>query len=87
MTKTEELAALLAATGHAHHNAYLATDGYDPEWPTWYAERAVADVNELLGSDLDPMQLRDLILEADRLAPADVPWAEAYAAHIVGATD
>jgi hypothetical protein len=28
---------LLTKVGPAHHEAFLATDGEDPDWPTWYA--------------------------------------------------
>lgn len=31
------LASLLRETGQAHHQAYIDTDGDDPEWPRWYA--------------------------------------------------
>ena len=32
------IAKLLRETGHAHHEAFAATDGADPDWPIWYAE-------------------------------------------------
>ncbi len=28
---------LLSQVGPAHHQAFAATDGDDPDWPTWYA--------------------------------------------------
>lgn len=28
---------LLSQVGPAHHRAFSATDGEDPDWPTWYA--------------------------------------------------
>ena len=28
---------LLSQVGPAHHQAFAATDGEDPDWPTWYA--------------------------------------------------
>ena len=28
---------LLRQVGPAHHRAFLATDGEDPDWPSWYA--------------------------------------------------
>jgi hypothetical protein len=34
----ERLAALFKQTGEAHHEAFLDTDGDDPEWPLWYAK-------------------------------------------------
>ena len=32
------LVELLRETGHAHHAAFAATDGADPDWSIWYAE-------------------------------------------------
>ena len=34
----DELANLLNEMAEAHHNAFTATEGEDPDWPTWYAE-------------------------------------------------
>ena len=28
---------LLSQVGPEHHQAFAATDGEDPDWPTWYA--------------------------------------------------
>jgi NAD(P)H-hydrate epimerase len=33
-----DIAGLLLETGHAHHKAFIETDGADPEWPLWYAD-------------------------------------------------
>ena len=32
-----KLAELIVQTGHHHHQAYLSSDGVDPEWAAWYA--------------------------------------------------
>ena len=37
-TTVEELAELLLETGHHHHQAYVSSDGVDPEWALWYAD-------------------------------------------------
>ena len=29
---------LFREAGHAHHAAFAATDGADPDWPIWYAD-------------------------------------------------
>ena len=34
----DNLAELLQEAGHAHHAAFVATDGADPDWPIWYAD-------------------------------------------------
>ena len=33
----DELAALFRETGAAHHQAFAAKGGDDPDWPAWYA--------------------------------------------------
>lgn len=33
----DEWTELLRQVGPAHHRAFSATDGEDPDWPTWYA--------------------------------------------------
>jgi hypothetical protein len=41
MTETDlagQLEELFRETGEAHHQAYIETDGADPEWPLWYAD-------------------------------------------------
>jgi hypothetical protein len=44
----ERIDAVLAAAGPAHHAAYIETDGFDPEWPLWYAEHVVEDLRSIL---------------------------------------
>ena len=38
MDLTGQLEGLFREVGEAHHQAYIETDGADPEWPLWYAE-------------------------------------------------
>lgn len=33
-----KLAELFQQTGHAHHEAYIETDGADDDWAIWYAD-------------------------------------------------
>ena len=35
--QVKQLAELFKQTGEAHHQAFLETDGEDPEWAIWYA--------------------------------------------------
>ena len=44
----KNLADLFLETGHAHHAAFAATDGADPEWPIWYAEHLQAPLTKVL---------------------------------------
>ena len=38
MDRAGQLKGLLREVGEAHHQAYIETDGADPEWPLWYAD-------------------------------------------------
>ena len=80
-----ELAERLIATGHAHHEAFIATHGFDREWPLWYAEHLMP---ELVGAGYQGTQaeLVASLVEADRLHRAeapDTPWPQFFAERIV----
>ena len=85
MSGEERLAGLtdlLAETGHRHHEAFLATDGVDPEWPRWYAEHLEDEIERYLGSRPTRAELIQSLLDAaaahERQAP-ERPWPEFYA--------
>ena len=64
--RSRALEQILAATAKAHHQAYLATDGYDPAWPDWYARHMQAEMNSALSTNLSTTQLAELLEIADR---------------------
>src|SRR3712207_3255228 len=43
-----QLEGLFHEVGAAHHQAYIETDGADPEWPLWYADYLRERLGELL---------------------------------------
>lgn len=79
---TSQLEALFQEVGHQHHQAFLSTDGADPEWPLWYAERLMDRLPALLGTDLTKSELVYLMIhlgkEQQDQAP-DMPWSRFYA--------
>lgn len=80
---TEKLIALFRETGHAHHQAFIETDGDDPEWPTWYADYLHEALSGLLGATFSKSELIYLIVKADREQALEAPgadWATYYAA-------
>ncbi len=91
----DRLAQVLAAAGPAHHAAYIATDGEDPEWPQWYAEHIAGDVREALGRPELTMSrlVWALVDSADAHAAtnSDIPWhrfyAERFSAELPNATN
>ena len=81
-----EVADLLMKTGHAHHAAFEATDGNDPEWPLWYARNLEEPLQELLGAELTQSRIvfHLLRVEDDRAANApDAAWPAFYAKDFV----
>jgi hypothetical protein len=47
--RTDQLARLFQMAGSAHHAAFAATNGDDPDWPAWYAAWLAPALTELLG--------------------------------------
>ena len=87
MTTLEELAAVVAAAGPAHHAAYIETDGHDPEWPLWYANHVADDVRRILERpDITMSRLVWAFVDADqahREEAPDVPWSTFYAERFI----
>ncbi len=76
------IAALLMETGHAHHEAFLATDGADPDWPIWYADYARDKFADRFSMDFTRSQLIYCLMTADFEHQARSPesnWPEFYA--------
>lgn len=82
----QTLAALLLETGRHHHQAFVETDGGDPEWALWYA----AHLQTLLFGHVQAIPTRSLLvrllLEAEEAHIADgraQDWPQAYASHLL----
>ena len=73
--KRAELTTLFEATGKAHHEAFEATDGADPEWPSWYAEHLHERLRGLLGASFTKSELVYLIVSADKEQGLRAPGA------------
>lgn len=72
----QTLEGLFAATADAHHAAFIETDGDDPEWPLWYAQNLVDQLNDLLGANLTTSELVYLIVLVDKERDASAPGAD-----------
>ena len=78
----EELAALLTETGHKHHQAYIGSDGFDPEWASWYAGYLQTKLWDGLGELLPRSVIVYAMIRGDREAgDSDDPseWPGVYA--------
>jgi len=84
MTNRDRLAELLGRTAEAHHRAFAATDGADPDWPSWYATYLLQNGLEHL-VEVDTLSvpgLTRLLTEADRRHRAEsdgTSWELFYA--------
>jgi hypothetical protein len=81
-----EVAALLREAAAAHHRAFAASNGDDPDWPEWYADHLSRPLARVLGQSLaTPVLAAELrALDAShRTAPGRTDWPEYYAAHLV----
>jgi hypothetical protein len=82
---TAQLETLLQEVGKKHHEAFLQTDGVDPEWPLWYADWLMDKLPALLGTDLTKSELVYLLVHLSREQPhqaPDMPWPRYYAEFI-----
>ena len=73
---------LFRDTGPAHHRAYFAANGADPEWPLWYAEYMQPRLNQVLETTLTRSELVYLLVLVEKERAAGSPasaWTEYYA--------
>ena len=80
--KISTVVALLRESGPAHHQAYIETDGDDPDWPIWYAGYLLDRLNAMLGTTLTKTQLIVLLVELDqqyRSEERNSDWPSYYA--------
>jgi hypothetical protein len=85
-TKTiETIDKLLEKANQAHHHAYLATDGFDPDWPIWYADYLLDDLPPLLEANLTKSDLVYLLMHLDKKQALEAPgsrWSRFYARYL-----
>ncbi|HSK99787.1 MAG TPA: hypothetical protein VK869_05580 [Rubrobacteraceae bacterium] len=82
-----QLEGLFREAGEAHHRAYIATDGADPEWPLWYADYLRERLAPLLDASFTRSELVYLLIRVSSKQPLDAPganWARYYAKFFIG---
>ncbi len=85
-SQVDELAQLLITTGNSHHEAFIETEGFDPDWAIWYADHALDQVNSQLGTTPSRAELIYELVGLSRTQPTDAPdtpWPEYYASSLV----
>jgi hypothetical protein len=77
-----QLEGLFHDVGEAYHQAYIETDGADPEWPLWYADYLRERLGELLDASFTKSELVHMLVlvanEQSLVAPG-ANWARYYA--------
>lgn len=78
----QRLEGLFHEVGEAHHQAYIETDGADPEWPLWYADYLRDRLAPLLDASFTRSELVYLLVMVANEQPLAAPganWARYYA--------
>ena len=82
----DELANLLNDTAEAHHKAFAATEGEDPDWPIWYADYLLDKMRQMLKAKFTKSELVYLLVLADKENASVAPgayWPRFYANFII----
>ena len=82
----KNLEELLAETGPAHHQAFIATNGEDPNWAEWYAEYLRLRLNTMLETGFSVSELAALLTEAEADRSKHTPdaeWPRSYAEYLL----
>ena len=80
------LVELFQETGRAHHAAFSATDGADPDWSIWYADYLKEPFAKQLDMNFQRSQLIYCLMDADfehQARSPDSDWPEYYADEII----
>lgn len=81
-----DLGSLLREAQKAHHQAFIETDGYHPDWPIWYAEYLVDKLSDHLGEKMTRSEIIYNLVLLDKKYTAEEPemkWFEYYARHLL----
>ena len=73
---------LFREAGQAHHSAFAATGGDDPEWPIWFADYLQEPFAQRLDMNFYKSQLIYCLMNADfehQARSPDSDWTEYYA--------
>lgn len=84
MDKAQELTNLLMETGQAHHEAFIETDGDDPEWPLWYANYLQKPLSDFFDHTFTQSKIVfEFMRMAETLDTEGKKWPEVYAQDLV----
>jgi len=72
----QQLQNLFREVGQAHHQAYIETDGADPEWPIWYAGFLQERLGPLINASFTKSELVYLLILVTNEQPLRAPGAD-----------
>ena len=72
----KQIAQMLSDTAEAHHLAFSATDGVDPDWSLWYADQLREPLGKLLNATFIKSDLVYLLVLADKEQLMRAPGAD-----------
>lgn len=81
-----ELESLLKNVARAHHQAFLDTDGVDPDWPMWYAERLHEPLRKALDVETTISEIVYLLVKLSKEHPEQGPeidWERYYSSALL----
>jgi hypothetical protein len=81
-----QLEGLFHEVGKAHHQAYIETDGADPEWPLWYGDYLRERLGGLLDASFTKSELVHMLVLVSGEQPLKTPganWARYYAGFFI----
>ncbi len=81
-----QLEELFRETGRAHHQAFIETDGVDPEWPLWYSDYLRERLGPLLDASFTKSELVHLLVLVANEQPLRAPganWGRYYAKRFI----
>ncbi len=82
MITANGLADLLLETGHHHHQAYISSNGIDPEWALWYSGYLQTKLWDRGGPIPTRSSLVHLLVQAEKdfvATPESPDWPPVYA--------
>ena len=80
------LSRLFKDTAQAHHVAFSASDGVDPDWPIWYADHLKEPLERLIETPFYKSQLIYCLMNANFEHVARAPekhWTDFYAEEFI----
>lgn len=84
--QVKALGGVLRETQKEHHQAYIDTDGYHPDWAIWYADYLFDKLPKFLHEEMIRSEIIYNLVLLDKMYTAEAPeirWNEFYARYLL----